>query len=152
MFDGAAGGGGAGAVLGCGFGSPGAAAGCDIGGAVGGVMADVQALFVLEKVPSRPPVEGEQALVTFAHDQGDRSRGEGRLDRRPHSKNEQLVLEAREVSMDCLQLHTTARQALMSGRQRRLQPAVAGRGPPYVGADAFDTEAEAIAHVRAVVE
>ena len=62
----------------------------DRGGAVGGMMAGVQALFVSEKVPSRPPVEGEQAFVTLAHDQGDRSRGERRFDRRPHSRNQQL--------------------------------------------------------------
>ena len=109
-------------------------------------MAGVQALVVSEKVPSRPPVEGEQAFVTLAHDQGDRSRGKRRFDRRPHSKNQQLVLKAREVATDRLQLHATARQALMSGGQRRLQPAVAGRDQLHVGADAVDPGRRAIAH------
>src|SRR5688572_15342249 len=101
----------------------------DRGGAVSGMMARIQALVVAEKVPSGPPFEGEQTFVTLAHDQGDRSRRERRFNRRSYSRNEQLVLEAREVSTDRLQLHAIARQALISGRQGWLQPAVVARDP-----------------------
>src|SRR5688572_31225757 len=97
------------------------------GGAIGGVVAGVQTLLVAEKVPSRPSVESEQTFVTFAHDQGYSSKGERRFYHRPQSRNQLVVLEAGEVSTNRLQRRAIARQALMSGRERRLQTAVAGR-------------------------